>query len=739
MGKRNSNRGSNHRRIGKPEPDAPGGDPQSKASLQLEALEPRILLSATWVGTDGDDTHDAGNQGDELYGMGGNDTLHGGTGGDLIDGGTGNDQLLGDQGADTLISGGGSDYMEGGVGGDTFRFTGAQNGDVVTVVGGNGPDTIDLSAFSNGQLQDNGSSIGVDLGGGQSFTINYSEIESILTHDGTYAPGGIPAGNQAPTATDGSVSFNEDSSGAITLAGSDPDGTPIDHYVIDALPSHGTLLLNGSAVQVGGSVSQADVAAGHLTFAPEANWNGDTTIGFHAHDGTALSSNAGAFAIHVDPVNDAPTATDGSVSFNEDSSGAITLAGSDPDGTPIDHYVIDALPSHGTLLLNGSAVQVGGSVSQADVAAGHLTFTPEANWNGDTTIGFHAHDGTALSSNAGTFAIHVDPVDDPPAVLGGGGGAPPSTVSTGPDPAPTIGAQAGSSDHAAGDPTSVDGSLDEPVDQEPTDYQDDGVQVVDVLPPAPDQPPPAADDVQPLPVTDDVQSTPGHSGDAPASDAGSGSGTVSALHPGTSSPANSGYVVDRSGDAGSPGVKWSPNENIAVLNPLQHLGDSVEYNIGHAAPEAMPHAPIASGNELKDSTDHFVPTAVIEMEAPRPVTLAVDLVGIEPGQTVTDVFHEIAGGTSSHRELPGGQSVETNAAPAASSGRLTEDGAFELPGVMRSETPSDAVAAAPQYAELLDAGAAGFFAKLWAAIRGIGPSQPTNQANSGTERVGQRR
>ena len=60
-------------------------------------------------------------------------------------------------------------------------------------------------------------------------------------------------------------------------------------------------------------------------------------------------------------------------------------------------------------------------------------------------------------------------------------------------------------------------------------------------------------------------------------------------------------------------------------------------------------------------------------------------------------------------------------------------------GVMRSETPSDAVAAAPQYAELLDAGAAGFFAKLWAAIRGIGPSQPTNQANSGTERVGQRR
>ena len=61
-----------------------------------------------------------------------------------------------------------------------------------------------------------------------------------LTH-----PAASPRETRAPTATDGSVSFNEDSSGAITLAGSDPDGTPIDHYVIDALPSHGTLLLNG--------------------------------------------------------------------------------------------------------------------------------------------------------------------------------------------------------------------------------------------------------------------------------------------------------------------------------------------------------------------------------------------------------------------------------------------------------------------------------------------------------------
>jgi hypothetical protein len=113
--------------------------------------------------------------------------------------------------------------------------------------------------------------------------------------------------------------------------------------------------------------------------------------------------------ITVGSVNDAPTTHDGSTKLAEDSSAVITLAGTDSDtGDAVDHYVIDSLPSHGSLLLNGNAVHAGDSVTQADIDAGHLTFTPEANWSGDTSIAFHAHDGDALSANAGSFAIHVD-------------------------------------------------------------------------------------------------------------------------------------------------------------------------------------------------------------------------------------------------------------------------------------------------------------------------------------------
>ena len=165
---------------------------QAKPKFQLEALEPRILLSATWVGTEADDSHDAGNHGDDLYGMGGNDVLRGGTSGDLLDGGAGNDQLFGNQGKDVLISGGGNDFMDGGVGNDTFLFTGAQNGDSITVVGGHGgQDTIDLSNHAANNVNIDGSTITVNLGGGQSFTINHSQVENILTG---------PAVDTAPTA-----------------------------------------------------------------------------------------------------------------------------------------------------------------------------------------------------------------------------------------------------------------------------------------------------------------------------------------------------------------------------------------------------------------------------------------------------------------------------------------------------------------------------------------------------------
>ncbi|MDO8629732.1 MAG: Ig-like domain-containing protein, partial [Phycisphaerales bacterium] len=620
MKKRTTKYTPNRKIASKPNPRSRTVEPKRKPYLHLEALEPRILLSATWIGTDGDDSHDAGNQGDELYGMGGNDVLHGGTGADTIDGGTGNDQLLGDQGNDILISGGGSDTMDGGVGSDTFQFTGAQHGDSITVVGGNGPDTIDLSAYHNSDIHDNGSSMTVDLGGGQSFAINYSGIESIQTLDGTYAPGSVPAGegapppppppaNIAPTALDGAVILSEDSSGVITLAGTDPDaGDAVDHYVIDSVPAHGSLLLNGNAVLVGDSVSQTDIAAGNLSFTPDANWNGDTSFAFHAHDGDALSANAGSFAIHVDPVNDAPAATSGSVTINEDASGVITLAGTDPDaGDVVDHYVIDSVPAHGSLLLNGNAVQAGDSVSQADIDAGHLTFTPNANWSGNTSISFHAHDGDALSANAGSFAIHVDPVNDAPNAADDAGGYDSTTDAIVDSGHP--------GDHTDGSDTVAVGTP-------PTDHQPDAPPT-----PVPAQPPHGSNDA--------VDHT-------PVGDEGQGSNTDPTGDTGPSAPSNIGHVNFQTVQVDSREVKWGSDENIAVLDPLQHLAGRIQFNIAQMRPEAEPQLSDLHTSQPVDSAAHFVPTAIVELAVPKPITMKAELVAFAPNQKLADVFQEVS-------------------------------------------------------------------------------------------------
>ena len=120
----------------------------------------------TMYGGAGDDTFYGGSGNDVLIGGEGNDTLTGDSGDDVILGGAGNDQLFGGSAttANVLISGGGNDTMTGGTGSDIFRFTGAQSGDVITVNGDAGTDTIDLSEFASATITDNGSTITVDRG-----------------------------------------------------------------------------------------------------------------------------------------------------------------------------------------------------------------------------------------------------------------------------------------------------------------------------------------------------------------------------------------------------------------------------------------------------------------------------------------------------------------------------------------------------------------------------------------------
>ncbi|BBQ31825.1 type I secretion C-terminal target domain-containing protein [Aeromonas caviae] len=113
-------------------------------------------------------------------------------------------------------------------------------------------------------------------------------------------------------------------------------------------------------------------------------------------------------------LNEAPETANKQANGQEDTASIAipTLSGSDIDGNVVS-FTIKSLPANGILYLNGVAVTVDQSIAVAD--AGKLTFTPNANWNGNTTFNYAAVDNDgAVDASPATVTIKVDAVNDLP-------------------------------------------------------------------------------------------------------------------------------------------------------------------------------------------------------------------------------------------------------------------------------------------------------------------------------------
>ncbi|WP_275066044.1 type I secretion C-terminal target domain-containing protein [Aeromonas sobria] len=113
-------------------------------------------------------------------------------------------------------------------------------------------------------------------------------------------------------------------------------------------------------------------------------------------------------------LNEAPETENKLANGQEDAASIAipTLSGSDIDGSVVS-FTIKSLPANGILYLNGVAVTVDQIIAVAD--AGKLTFTPNANWNGNTSFNYAAVDNDgAVDSSPATVTIKVDAVNDQP-------------------------------------------------------------------------------------------------------------------------------------------------------------------------------------------------------------------------------------------------------------------------------------------------------------------------------------
>ncbi len=212
--------------------------------------------------------------------------------------------------------------------------------------------------------------------------------------------------NDAPVANNISVATDEDAAIIITLGASDIDSASLSLAIVGG-PSHGSLgavsALTCTAVPNSEGVSGASCTA-TATYSPNADYNGPDSFTFKASDG-ALDSNTATVSITINPVNDAPVATDDFYNTDEDtalSMGAPGVLGNDND--------IDTPASSLTAILVTGPGHAASFTLNPD---GSFSYTPAANFNGTDSFTYKVNDGTS-DSNVATVSISVNAVNDAP-------------------------------------------------------------------------------------------------------------------------------------------------------------------------------------------------------------------------------------------------------------------------------------------------------------------------------------
>ncbi len=228
--------------------------------------------------------------------------------------------------------------------------------------------------------------------------------------------------NDAPTTTSTTLTTNEDVAYSFTAAdfgfGDVDVNDSLQSVTITRIPTDGILTLNGVDVSAGQQIMLIDVSDLEFTSANNANGNGYADLQFSVSDGS-LSSTTQTLTFNVIPVDDAPTATDSTATFNEDTRYTFQPADfgfSDADSSDsLQSVTITQIPAVGALVLNGINVLANQVIMLSDI--GGLEFVPDnnANGNGYADLQFTVSDGS-LSSAASTMTFNVTAVNDVPTV-----------------------------------------------------------------------------------------------------------------------------------------------------------------------------------------------------------------------------------------------------------------------------------------------------------------------------------
>ena len=220
----------------------------------------------------------------------------------------------------------------------------------------------------------------VNYNGSDSFVVTISDGNGGTTTSTVTI--GVTPQNDAPTASNLNLTTNEDVAVPGQIVASDLDGDTL-AYAISGLPTNGSVTLNP--------------ATGSFIYTPNTNYNGSDSFVVTISDGNGGTTTS-TVTIGVTPVNDAPTASDLSLTTNEDLAVPGQIAASDLDGDTL-AYAVSGLPTNGSVTLNP--------------ATGSFIYTPNANYNGSDSFVVTISDGNGGTTTS-TVTIGVTPVNDAP-------------------------------------------------------------------------------------------------------------------------------------------------------------------------------------------------------------------------------------------------------------------------------------------------------------------------------------
>jgi large repetitive protein len=149
--------------------------------------------------------------------------------------------------------------------------------------------------------------------------------------------------------------------------------------------------------------------AGAITYTPTADFHGTAVFGYTVSDGNGGNTN-GTVTVTVDAVNDAPLAVADAKIVDEDAqlsfaAAELTSNDTDVDGDSVTVTAVAATAdTHGTVGL----------------AAGTVTYTPTANFNGIAEFSYTISDGNGGTASS-TMAVAVSAVNDAPVVTASAG------------------------------------------------------------------------------------------------------------------------------------------------------------------------------------------------------------------------------------------------------------------------------------------------------------------------------